>query len=364
MINNSLNEIVNVNIDISSPVSNDSTFDKILLVVPEPKTSGEKETSKVFAVSKATELLDYGYTESESAYAAASVAFSQSPMPSELLFCVRKKSTDVYENITDTLTRALNEASFYGIHITEFKAKEDVEKVVKWTEANEKLFVFEYADDSNCPVTNFNYYRSVGFYSGDADDYEEESQPDVNKYAGLAWMAKCFGYDPGSESWHLKVLSGVVPSKLSTEQKKTLEEKHINTFRRYAGSNVTFGGYVLAGEWIDVIRFRDWLKSEIQTRVLNVIKVNKKVPYTDAGIGLVEGAMEAALKAGQDIGGIAPTEYDDDENVIPGYQVVVPRASSLTEEERKSRKLSGCYWSARLAGAIHIVDEIHGYLTF
>ena len=59
----------------------------------------------------------------------------------------------------------------------------------------------------------------------------------------------------------------------------------------------------LSGEWIDVIRFRDWLKADMQTRVFQVLKSNRKVPFTDSGIGLVEGAMERSLKEGQDIGG-------------------------------------------------------------
>lgn len=92
-------------------------------------------------------------------------------------------------------------------------------------------------------------------------------------------------------------------------------------------------------------------------------KLNRKVPFTDGGIGLIEGVMDSTLKDGQDIGGIAPTEYDDDDNPIYGYSVTVPKASDLTEAERKSRKLTGCKWSARLAGAIHAV-EISGNLTF
>lgn len=119
----------------------------------------------------------------------------------------------------------------------------------------------------------------------------------------------------------------------------------------------------LAGEWIDVIRFRDWLKNELQIRTFNALKTNRKVPFTDGGIGLIEGVMDSTLKDGQDIGGIAPTEYDDDDNPIYGYSVTVPKASDLTEAERKSRKLTGCKWSARLAGAIHAV-EISGNLTF
>ena len=170
-------------------------------------------------------------------------------------------------------------------------------------------------------------------------------------------------YDPGTETWHMKELATIVPSALSTDQKKKLDEQHINTFLRYAGANITIGGYTLAGEWIDVIRFRDWLKSEMQINVFNALKVNRKVPFTDDGIGLIEGKMEETLKRGQDIGGIAPTEYDADDNEIPGYTVTVPRASDLTEAERKSRKLTGCRYTARLAGAIHAV-EIEGFLTF
>ena len=360
MKTNSLDEIVKCNIDISNPVSSDAAFDTILLVVPEPEAVGVKTMSKATAISKADELLDYGFTTEDEAYVAATVAFSQSPAPAELIVCIRKDD----ETISTALTRANNEAEFYGIHITAFKTLDDVVETIEWTEANKKMFCFEYDDYATCPVSNFAYYRSFGMYTGDADGYATNEQPEENQYAALAWMAKCFGYAPGTETWHLKTLATIVPSKLSTEQKKDLDSKHINTYRRYAGSNVTFGGYVLAGEWIDVIRFRDWLQAEMQKRVYNVIKANRKVPYTDNGIGLVEGAMEATLIKGQDIGGIAETEYDEDGNATPGFEVHVPTASSLTEEERKSRKLPNCRFKAKLAGAIHLVDGIEGCLTF
>lgn len=113
---------------------------------------------------------------------------------------------------------------------------------------------------------------------------------------------------------------------------------------------------------MDVIRFRDWLKAEIQINVFNALKTNRKVPYTDAGIGLIEGKIEETLLRGQTIGGIAGDAYDD-ERLIRGYTVDVPMAADLTEAERKSRRLPGCRFTARLAGAIH-VTEIEGYLTF
>ena len=368
MKNNSLDDIVKCNIDISSPASNDATFDSILIVVPGPEAAGAKTMVKTTAISQADELLDYGFTTNDTAYLAATAAFSQNPAPSELLICIRKETSEegdaevVYEDMKITLARANGEAQFYGIHITEFKDPADVQATIEWTETQEKIFGFEYTDITRCPVKNFSYFRSFGKFSGKADGYADNEQPKENEFAALAWMAICFGYDPGTETWHMKELATIVPSALSTDEKKELEDTSINTFRRYAGSNVTFGGYMLSGEWIDVIRFRDWLKSEMQTSVFNALKVNRKVPFTDGGIGLIEGQMEATLKQGQDIGGIAPTEYDADDKLIPGFTVTVPKAADLTEAERKSRKLTGCRYTARLAGAIHAV-EIQGNLV-
>lgn len=369
MKNNPLDDIIKCNVEISSPASSDATFDSILLVVPGPEAAGGKPMERAASISKADELLDYGFSMDDAAYMAATVAFSQTPAPDEMYICIRRVAGGgsggevVYESIADTLMRADREAVFYGVHITDFKDPADVQSAVAWAEANEKLFAFEYDDYGNCPVKNFSYYRSFGMYVGSADGYGTGEQPAENRYAALAWMAKCFGYDPGTETWNLKELATVVPSALGPDQKKQLAESHINTFLRYAGCNCTIGGYTLAGEWIDVIRFRDWLKAEMQINVFNALKTNRKVPYTDGGIGLIEGKMEETLKKGQDIGGIAPTEYDADFNQISGYTVTVPRASDLTEAERKTRRLRGCRYTARLAGAIHVV-EIEGYLSF
>ena len=62
MRNNPLDDIVKCTVEISSPASNDATFDSILLIVPEPKTPGESTMNGVTAISKADELLDYGFT--------------------------------------------------------------------------------------------------------------------------------------------------------------------------------------------------------------------------------------------------------------------------------------------------------------
>lgn len=363
--NNPLDDIVKMTIDISRPAVDDAVFDTILMIVAAPTGSGKKEMTKTTAVSSADELLDYGFTVEDEAYKACTAAFSQSPSPDAIEVCIRKNTgeSDTYEDIKTTLARAKSEAAFYGIVLVGFDKADDIKSCTEWTEANEKIFGFGYSNYEDMPLKNTSYLRTYAVYTGEADGYEAIAQPDTNKYIPLGIMAKCFGYDPGTETWNLKSLSTFVPCALSTDQKKTLKEDCINMFLRYAGDNVFMGGKMIGDEWIDVIRYRDYLKNRMQVNVFNVLKVNRKVPFENEGIALIKGAMEKTLAEGQSIGGIANDEFDSNDEKVEGYTITVPNVFDLTESERKSRVLSGVKWTARLAGAIHEVT-IQGNLTF
>ena len=60
MITNPLDDIIKCDVELSSPASDDATFDSILLVVALPSAEGRLSTEKTFAVSGADELSDYG----------------------------------------------------------------------------------------------------------------------------------------------------------------------------------------------------------------------------------------------------------------------------------------------------------------
>ena len=144
---------------------------------------------------------------------------------------------------------------------------------------------------------------------------------------------------------------------------RALADANLNYFITVGNKNITMNGKVVGDEWADIIRFRDWLKNDMQVRVVNLFITRPKVPYTDSGISLVQNQMIASLKAGQDAGGIAEEEFDEDGNSIPGYTTSVPLAASLSASEKASRRLTKCTFKARLAGAIHFA-ELTGSLTY
>lgn len=372
-MSSNLDRIARVDILLDTPISNEASFDHILIIGPaplNPKEGVEIPTVGVYnSLNKITEL---GFLATgdgaDPVGVAARVAYSQSPRPHEVYVAVVGKTVGEEGEVTamkavDVLNEALATNGWYCICPVGLEDSE-VAEIIQWTETQNKICGY-IDDDPEAPiVTTGLYLRSYGVYPKVTEDQLWNDVPAENKYGmAVAMAAKAMHYHAGEETWALKALAAVTPSKLSSNFINKLTKANLSYVLTVASKNVTMGGKTNYGEWIDVIRFRDWLQNDMQVRVVNLLIVNPKIPYTDNGIGLVENQMLASLKDGQKFGGIAPTEYDADGNANQGYVTSVPLASELTSSQKASRVLENCKFSARLAGAIHLV-EISGSLTY
>jgi len=235
------------------------------------------------------------------------------------------------------------------------------EGMAEWTEAQTKLFAYTFLSDTD-PVGAV-FYRSFG-WCGLITDYDLPADvPQANSYTNVASAAKGLSYPAGSETWAFKRLASVYPSQLSSTLTKSLVNGHSNYFTQVAGRNITMNGQVRSGEWIDVIRGRDWMQNDMQLRIFNLMLMLAKLNYTNNDIALVQNEMIACLKAAQTRGIVAPDEFDEDGVLVPGFTVYVPNALGMTATQRASRILTGCMFSARLAGAIHAIT-VNGTLTY
>lgn len=349
-----LNDIIDVTISIESPAADGASFNTLLLVVPEPKEAGSEIMGAAVSVRDLKELEEYGYTSEESAYSAALMAFSQDPRPNEVYVTARAEE----ESVEECLNRAVTVSGWYGFVMVGCDDTADIQLAAKWAEANGKLFGYSYTEDET--VIDFaGYENTFVMYAGTG----AKEVPEGNKYAAVAFMAACFGYEPGSETWALKTLRGISPAELSASKAKALKEKNVNFYRTVAGRNVTQGGKVGNGEWIDVIRMRQWLLNEIQFKEFAYLAQQPKVPFNDGGITGIQNVLEAVLSGAQKSGGIDEDRYDEDGKIEKGFQVFVPRSSSISAAEKKSRVLTGVTFKARIAGAIHAA-VIKGTLTY
>lgn len=271
--------------------------------------------------------------------------------------------TEPTEEIADTMSAVMaSDSDFYGIVLAS-RDKDDIMAMAEWVETQTKLFgtstVEQGAKDSETDTDLLsmlkakNYYRTFTFYHELAD----------SEYLEAGVMARCFAIEPGGETWANKVLSGLTADNLTETEYLAISGKNGNTFETFRNKSITQNGKVAGDEWIDVIRFRDWLQEEITVNVFNLLINSDKVPYTDAGIALVENQIRQALLLGQRRGGIAPTEYDEDNNENLGFTIEMPLAANIPANTKAQRLLEDVSFTARLAGAIHVV-EITGSFTY
>lgn len=357
---NLIDKLVNVKISISEGVDSGVSFSNILLLGPAPNLE-EGKVMGIAAYASADEMLDAGWTVNDEAYKAACIAFMNGASELYVAPFSVAESTDSEEGsnpILETLAAALEVDGWYGLYVCGVN-EEDYKDIADWAETNGKLFGYTV----DCAINGGIHNPVPSLYSyafGMATKCLDKNEN--NRHLALAVLAKALTLQAGSETWAYKTLSGVSNDTFTAADITALKEANLNYYVSVAGRAITLEGKTTSGEWIDIIRFRDWLLNDMQTRIFNLFIKNPKVPYTDAGITLIQNQMIASLKEGQSVGGIAQTEYDDEGNEIPGFTTSVPKSSGVSDADKASRTLSGCTFTARLANAIHIV-EISGTLT-
>jgi hypothetical protein len=164
--------------------------------------------------------------------------------------------------------------------------------------------------------------------------------------AGAAWAGSCLPFDPGSETWADKQLTGVTASPLTQTHRDNLTEKYGNGFEQVlADVAVTFDGRVGSGEFFDTTRFLHWFEDDAARGIFGVKVANAKIPMSNPGIAKIEAELRRSLARGEERTGF-----------LPGWSVTVPDAADISEADRTSRTLNGVQANAQLAGAVHKVN--------
>ncbi len=197
-----------------------------------------------------------------------------------------------------------------------------------------------------------NYFRTAGWFHQDADTVFPE----------MAYVAVGAVFDPGKGIWANNRVEGITtaadPSTgipLSPTQKNNLVQRNANFTENVGGISITRRGTVSALEWIDTIRDRDFLKSEIEADMQTLLINNPKIPYTDFGIAKANSTLKSTLDRS--------VETETSPNILQAvtpYFTTFPRAASVSAATKATRKLNGTF-VGYLSGAIQIT-EIQGSL--
>lgn len=232
-----------------------------------------------------------------------------------------------------------------------YTEQDDVLLAAAWAETQKKIF-FHTDNDSTIPTSG----TSDLAYQLKALDYDRSV---IAYHSGLvssdqflceAWEGKMLPKDPGSATWMFKSLSGITAVTMTSSQRTLALGKNCNIYTATAGVNITEQGKVVSGEYIDIIRGIDWLEATIQENIYSTLINVDKVPFTNEGIGTIEGILRSSLDEGIRAG------------LLASYTVSAPDISEVSDANKLARTLPDLTFTAILAGAIHKI-EIAGTVT-
>lgn len=243
--------------------------------------------------------------------------------------------------------------NWYGLLLAS-NSPAEIAEAAAWAESNApKIFIANCSDTAigdPSSTTDIAYLLKQSSYARTGLLF---SPTQLLCYSGAAWMGNRFPASPGSDTWAYKTLAGVPVDNLNPNQSHAVTAKNANVYTSVAGLNITQFGISPAGEYIDIVRFVDWLTQQMQLQVFGLLANNAKLPYTDAGIDAIRSTMIGVLAQGVQVGGLAAN---------PAPVVNLPTAAQAGTPARISRNLPNVTFTAQLAGAIHTLT-ITGTLT-
>lgn len=236
------------------------------------------------------------------------------------------------------------------------RVKADVLDLAQWCENEHKLFITVSSEsdiiNSAVETTSVAAVCRLAKYRFVACLYHSS----LTDWIDAAWMGEELRKIPGSSTWSLKQLDGIVPDTLTETQSKNARDKHCNTFEYIGGVGITRDGMVFDDRYIyiDVVRDIEFMKNDIEVKLLEFLIDADKIPYTDAGIAMVQGKLKNRLDNAVTLGILASS---------PSPTTSVPLAKDIPAIDKEGRVLNNLNFWATLANAIHKVN-INGTLTY
>lgn len=179
-----------------------------------------------------------------------------------------------------------------------------------------------------------------------------------SEFPEVAWFSKQLPTDPGSSTWNLKQLNSITGSEitdLTSAEEAFLLGNNSNAYTVIGatGAAATRKGTMGGGRFIDVQRSQDWIEQRISEAIVTRLLAEPKVPYTDAGVGILEGEISAVMQQAVGFGMLGPILTSESGEF---FRIASPKVADQSGANRVARIFPGIVVTTQLAGAIHETD--------
>lgn len=224
--------------------------------------------------------------------------------------------------------------------------------VAAWTEPQFKVYFESTADTENGKIgvasTLLKQLKASG-YVRTSTWFDSAAMP---SFLDAAILGEEAPFDPGTQpgTYLGKTVASVTVDNPSTTAEGEVVTQHGNVYTVVSGLSVTRPGVSASGEFIDVVRGRDWLVARLKEAVFGVIAGNRRVPYTNGGVAMLVGAVHGVLRRAQGTKE-RPGFLDPEVDIL----VEAPLVEDVDPADRAARIFPDITFSAKIAGAVHSV---------
>ena len=301
------------------------------------------------------EMIALGYLSTDNEVLMASQLLAQDLKPP--VFVVHSRNTDDTndDTITKSLTTLVQTNDTWYFLLIEETDKASLQEAGDFVASREKLF------QGNTPDITAKDGRNNIREAYLIDDKAGTELP------SSAWVGRVGPTTPGSATWKWKQLNNVTAGNFTTTELLDIRNGNAQAMVEARGRIYVNEGITTGGEFIDIIRGRDFLNSRLIEELIILFTNADKVGLDDPGIAQVEGVVRGVLNevSGNDyvasVGSEADAKNSDDG--LFQFQVSSPLFADISTTNKTNRNLPDIKFTLVPKGAIHTV-KINGTIGF
>lgn len=252
------------------------------------------------------------------------------------------------EDITDALAE-VSTAQWYALYYAGTN-EGAILSMAGQAEASELLFAYQSnaaaiktnaTTDVMSRVKAAGYLRSFGVYRETLTDHMP-----------AALLGRVLAADPGAITFWGKAVSSVTPDNLTSAEIGFIEGKNGNNYAYIAGAGNFQPGVCADGTSIQTTRDLDYFKYKLIERLLAVLRSSDKLPFSTAGLKVVETNGQSVMDQMVREGLFDP---GDSENIAAPL-FTVPALADIDAADKTAHLLDGCTYNATYLDGIRKIN--------
>ncbi len=311
---------------------------------------------RILTVTGVDEMTSAGFVDGDPAYEMVALIFSGDNPPNQAIVG-NVDVTGGAETYIEALAAVEQETTDWFFILADTHVDTEQEAIAQYAEAENKMYITSSAD-SDIPdgtagnlletLVDLEYNNTLLWPHADADTVYPEGGI-VGAMASLV---------PGSSTLHGKSFPGVPTNKWTRTQANYIQTNNGFQYVRIGGVNFGLDGKVVSGRFFDVTRGSLYTSARMEEALFGLLKrqsdLGRKISYDLAGLTIIEGIIYEQLNL-RVIDGFLAAD--------PAPTVIIPNIADIPDNDKANRELNTVQFEAVIAGAVHYMQPVRGYIS-